>query len=128
VKLIFDIDPVPASRPRVTRWGTYYGKKYTNFKMDMNELLDDYTEPILNGLLRCQIKLEIPLPKSYSIKKKNALEGKYCDNNSDVDNYAKGVMDALNGIVYKDDRQIVELIIGKKWAKCGKIVVELMEL
>ena len=24
----FNIIPVPASRPRVTRWSTYYGKKY----------------------------------------------------------------------------------------------------
>ena len=29
----------------------------------------------------------------------------------DIDNYAKAVMDALNGIVYDDDRRVVELVV-----------------
>lgn len=126
--LTFYIDPVPASRPRVTRWGTYYSKKYTKFKIDMNEILDDYSEPTLNGLLRCQIKLNVPLAKSLSKKKKEALCGKYCDNNADLDNYAKGVMDAMNKTVYDDDRQIVELSISKIWSKYGRIDVELTKI
>ncbi len=34
----------------------------------------------------------------------------------DLDNLAKGVMDALNGIAWHDDSQIVSLTLGKDWA------------
>lgn len=34
----------------------------------------------------------------------------------DVDNLAKAVLDALNGIAFADDSQVGELIVGKRWA------------
>lgn len=34
----------------------------------------------------------------------------------DLDNLAKGIMDALNGIAWHDDSQVVSLILGKDWA------------
>ena len=34
---------------------------------------------------------------------------------SDVDNLAKFVLDALNGVLYDDDRRIVKLEVGKSW-------------
>ena len=36
MKVEFNIIPTPASRPRVTRWSTYYGKKYTKFRSSYN--------------------------------------------------------------------------------------------
>ena len=42
--------PVPASRPRVTRWGTYYGKNYTRWRKAADDLLKEakglHDEPI----------------------------------------------------------------------------------
>lgn len=35
---------------------------------------------------------------------------------ADVDNLAKAVMDALNGLAWADDRQIVDLNVTKEWA------------
>ena len=35
----------------------------------------------------------------------------------DTDNIAKVVLDSLNGIAYKDDKQIVKLIVLKKWTE-----------
>jgi Holliday junction resolvase RusA-like endonuclease len=32
---------------------------------------------------------------------------------SDIDNYAKAVLDALNGVAYKDDKQVVSLYLEK---------------
>lgn len=37
----------------------------------------------------------------------------------DIDNYAKAVMDALNGVAYKDDSQITRLLVEKK-PRCKK--------
>jgi Holliday junction resolvase RusA-like endonuclease len=128
MKLQFNINPVPASRPRVTRWSTFYPKKYTQFREDMGVLLSEYTQCPIKELIECHIELLIEMPKSWPKKKKESLEGKYCNNNSDLDNYAKAILDAMNTIVYDDDKQIVKLSISKRWGKDGKIVVELNEI
>ncbi len=37
----------------------------------------------------------------------------------DVDNFAKLIMDAANGILYDDDAQVVMLIVGKQYDSVG---------
>ena len=71
--LEFDINPVPASRPRVTRWSTYYPKKYTQFKLDMIALTSEVHSAPFEGLLGVDIGFYIGMPKSWSKKKKEAL-------------------------------------------------------
>lgn len=73
----------------------------------------------------------VPFVKSDSKKlHKEAAEGKaFPAKKPDVDNIAKIIMDALNGILYKDDKQIVELIIRKRYtegAPMVKIELEVM--
>jgi len=38
----------------------------------------------------------------------------------DLDNLAKAVLDSLNGLAYKDDRQIVHLTVCRRWAVDGE--------
>ena len=66
----FEINPTPASRPRVTRWGTFYGKKYKGFKKDMDELLSDTDKEWLEGLIFADMTFFVGIPKSWSKKKK----------------------------------------------------------
>jgi Holliday junction resolvase RusA-like endonuclease len=84
--IVFDIAPVVASRPRVTRWGTYFAKKYSTFRQEFAELLTDYKAVPLEGLLSVRLDFYVQLPKSLSKKKKLEKEGMHCDNNADVDN------------------------------------------
>ena len=86
IGLIFDINPVPASRPRVTRWGTFYGKKYKQFKLEMELLLidADKNNPVnptkwLEGLISADMTFFVPIPKSWSKKKKTSKNGQFCD-------------------------------------------------
>lgn len=44
------------------------------------------------------------------------------------DNIAKAILDALNGIAYKDDAQIIELEVNKMYGEENKIYVELEEI
>lgn len=44
----------------------------------------------------------------------------YAIGRTDVDNIAKFVLDCLNGIVYQDDRQVVELYACKRYATPGE--------
>ena len=113
MRIIFDIDPCPASRPRVTRWSTYYPKKFTQFKIDMIALTSELDITPSESLLSVHIGFYIGMPKSWSKKKKESKHGQYCDNNADVDNYLKAILDSLNEVVYVDDRQIVEVYAKK---------------
>ena len=133
--LTYNINPVPASRPRVTRWGTYYGKRYKNFKEEMKEKTsyEDRNNTMntiiwLEGLIFADMTFFVPMAVSWSKKKKSLKDGQFCDNNADLDNYEKAILDSLNGIYFKDDRQIVSQKSQKIWADKGKIKIILREI
>lgn len=69
-------------------------------------------------------------PKSISKKKRaEMLEGKiWPAKKSDSDNIAKVVLDALNGIAYHDDTQIIKLSVTKAYKEEAYLSVTLMEL
>lgn len=46
----------------------------------------------------------------------------------DTDNIAKIILDSLNNIAYKDDKQVIELIVEKKWAKYESVKVYIEEV
>ena len=135
INLTFNISPVPASRPRVTRWGTFYGKKYKQFKLEMGLLLIDSDKnnsinPVtwLEGLISADMTFFVPMAKSWSNKKKSSKNGQFCDNNADLDNYEKSILDSLSGIYFHDDRQIVKQKSKKIWADQGYIDITLAEV
>ena len=70
-------------------------------------------------------------PKSYTKKKLKLIEeGKlHYTKSVDADNLAKGVLDACNKILFKDDSQIVELNITKQYGKedCVEVRLEVLE-
>ena len=43
----------------------------------------------------------------------------------DCDNIAKVILDALNGIAYHDDSQVVELVVHKHYAETTRVNVTL---
>ena len=135
INLTFNISPVPASRPRVTRWGTYYGKKYKQFKLEMGLLVleSDKTNSVnpitwLDELISADMTFFVPMAKSWSNKKKSSKNGQFCDNNSDLDNYEKAILDSLNGVYFHDDKQIVQQSSQKIWAEQGSIKIILKEI
>mgnify|MGYP003652048603 CR=1 FL=1 len=46
----------------------------------------------------------------------------------DLDNFAKAVMDAFNGVLYVDDSQVVDLHVGKYYSDWPRVAVTLMEV
>ena len=126
MKLTFYVNPVPASRPRVTRWSTFYPKKYTQFKADMEIAKSDVHCVPLEDNVYAKLDFFIQIPKSWSKKKKEAKSGKFCDNNADIDNYCKAIFDSLNEKCYIDDRQIVILKASMYWSNTPRIVCEFL--
>ena len=86
--------------------------------------------PLLQGSLRLEIKAHFAVPKSYSKDKRSEC---LADNirsttKPDADNILKIFADALNGIAYKDDSQIVEMEIKKFYGQEEAVAVTIAML
>ena len=119
--ITFPIAPVVASRARVTRWATYFPQRYQTFRDNFKELLTQYETTPTDDLLYVKLDFHVQMAKSWSKKKKKENDGKYCDNNADIDNYVKATLDSLEGTYYTNDNQIVMLRARKYWAVEGHI-------
>lgn len=84
--------------------------------------------PLLVGPLSVEIWAFYPIPKRTSKVKRE----KMCDmelrptKKPDLDNVAKIVCDALNGVAYKDDSQIVDLKVHKYFSETPEVAVVIM--
>ena len=70
IALKFNINPVPAARPRVSRWSTYYPKKYTQFKKDMLALTSELDVTPIENLVAMGMVFNVKMPTAWTKKKK----------------------------------------------------------
>ena len=80
---------------------------------------------MFNKPIKMKIEAYFAIPKSFSkVKQSQALEGKLLPlPKHEADNIAKIICDALNDVAYKDDTQIVELAIIKRYAMEPKVKI-----
>ena len=116
-QIIIPIEYKPATRPRVTRYGTYYSKSYQHFRDQLEEWYKTQKpKEKLEGPISLSVSFEQRVPKYLSKKKqKELLSQLYCTNRNDLDNLCKRLMDFLQGKYFEDDRQIVILKAEKLW-------------
>lgn len=76
-----------------------------------------------DGALRVDIKVFVQIPQSISKKKRlQALNGEFRPTvKPDFDNIIKTLCDALNGIAFKDDKQIVDATYSKYYAEIPRV-------
>lgn len=114
--ITIDIEPVALARPRVntTNRGRYLPAKSRRF-------LDD-----LHCLVRAAFRrqpFDKPLTVTLHFYRPRQTTAK---NFGDIDNLAKAVLDACNGVIWQDDRLITELHCYKHKG-AGKIILEVDE-
>jgi Holliday junction resolvase RusA-like endonuclease len=119
------------------RFNTHTGKTYTPNKTINYEnwvktcYLQKYKDKeLMEKPLRVTIRAFFEIPKSTSKKKKQQML-----NNEvlpmvkpDTDNIAKSILDSLNGIAYKDDKQVAELIVYKFYNDTPYVNVTIEEI
>lgn len=115
MKLVFDIDPVPNKAPVWSYKGTYKHPAVRIFQNSLAVLARKQwkAEP-LQGPLKSVWHYYIPI-------KNKKLWGTYCWKRPDGSNMRKSSEDALTGIVYLDDGQLVDNQDVKFYAEKGRI-------
>jgi Holliday junction resolvase RusA-like endonuclease len=87
-------------------------------------------QPQIDGACSLRISFFMPIPKSWSLKKQLlAIAGEIKPTSKpDLDNLIKAVKDGINGVVWRDDSQVVELVAVKKYDQNPRVEVEVVEL
>jgi len=127
--------PHGKGRPRFARRGNFVAT-YTDAKTSSYEdqirfyaLQAMGSSKPLKTALEAFIYVRLPVPQSYSKKRTEAcLSGleRPCKK-PDLDNVVKSFMDGMNGIVYQDDDQVVEIHTTKVYAETGGVEVLIKE-
>ncbi|MDK7716052.1 RusA family crossover junction endodeoxyribonuclease [Aerococcus urinae] len=122
---------VPKGRPRFVRKGHAFTpmktKKYETYVK--SELINAGAEPTDKAVQMEIYVFKGPL-KSWT-KKLLALAKKWLllpTKRPDLDNYAKSILDASNGVLFKDDSQVVKLSVTKAYAPMACVVINAMEV
>lgn len=128
-----NIEPKPQSRPRLGRYVTYEERTMKRWKWTCQQQLALLKPNLLEkGALYVGLTFYIYPPKRLATVKKHRLaletESIYVDKRPDIENYVKAVLDASNGILYKDDGQIAALSTQKLYSLQPRIELEIYPL
>lgn len=128
--------PIGKGRPKFARRGNftvaYTPEKTASYenlvKVKAEEAMQG--QPLFEGAVSVEIALFVTPPASWSQKKqREALAGSiFPTSKPDVDNCLKGIMDACNEIVFKDDKQAVDVKVIKRYADTARAFVKVAAL
>lgn len=123
--IMFTVDgtAVPKQRPRINGRQAYTPKRTRDYEERVRSAFrSSYcgTIPIYEKGVAVRACIEViqQIPKSWSNSKHlKAERGEIVptSRNGDLDNIAKSILDALNGLVYEDDCQVTTLMITKRY-------------
>lgn len=116
-----NVKPIAKSRPRFTRGRCYTPSKTKNAEQEIRLLVSkEFKLKPFEGPLRLDLILFFKKPKT----SKNVFPVV----KPDLDNVLKLVGDALNGVLWKDDSQIIEIVVSKYYASEASIYLKLYAL
>lgn len=131
MKIIIEGKPEPQLRPRISGNRMYDPKKTSDYKKYVRlSARQQYKGEPLKKALTVEMDIYREIPKSTSNKRRLMKNEKAIRPivKPDVDNYTKGILDALNGIIYKDDSQVVDLTARKYYSDNPRVEVEIIEV
>lgn len=136
IKFTVPGQPVAKGRPRASRTATgvrmrtpektaAYERKVKAFAI--NAMLGG--KPVA-GPVRLKVSIVVPIPASWSrVRKERARTGEICATKKpDADNVLKAIKDAMNGVVYADDAQVIEIQLSKAYGDEPRVEVAVAEI
>lgn len=115
--LLVPFAPVPASRPKVARFGTYYSKRHQQYMKDFAKFV--IAENIDWRFLEKEKRVFIIIEFACERPKKLTNQIPHFD----LDNLVKLPLDCMTSsdIFWHDDRQVEAMVASKRYAKKGEI-------
>lgn len=87
---------------------------------------------LLLGALKIDVVAHVSIPASWSEKKRLSCQDTVLlpasvlpTSRPDADNYLKCCLDAMNGVVYKDDSQVVKMSVEKRYSTHPRLEIEI---
>lgn len=111
MKITLPIDAVPQKRTGTSKYGKRFDPaKSRQFKKDFATLVQLFTRGKI--LFTGAVKVDIKIFRQGTEFKSGVTSRQF----GDVDNLAKGILDACNGLLWIDDAQVTDLHISKNLA------------
>lgn len=128
--------PVGKARPRFdTRTGRVYTPSRTVIAEDLiRAAWRDAGEPRLpnDAALMFRVEVELERPRSHLRRDGElsaaGLRSKWPTRRPDVDNCLKLALDALNGVAFRDDKQVCEVFARRLWGPIAQTLIEVTAL
>lgn len=115
IRFTADLEPVPFKRAMTNGKRRFNDRRYSEFKEVLAHIARVYVRAPLKGKIKINVDFFRRKPKKITSR----LWG-------DLDNHVKAVLDALNGVAFVDDSQVVEVHATKNFGE-PKIIIELEE-
>lgn len=123
-RITLPIEPVAWQRVKTAWHGrSYVPTKTKRFKRQVAELCRKHVPTPMDGAISLTVRFILKPPVSMSQRKRP-----YPVKRPDLDNFQKGILDAGNGVLWKDDSQVVRVEAWKlyDWAsRTPRIEIEL---
>lgn len=123
-------EPRGKGRPRVTRNGTYTDSETKAYEQKIiayyRKTFGSFRWPD-NSFIAVKVVAYYPIPKSATKAQLAAMQaGKiFPSRKPDIDNVLKVVLDALNGVAYKDDSRVVHVEAEKRYSFDPRLEIHL---
>jgi len=122
------IPVVPMGAVRMTGRGKYIkpnAQRYLTYKklIQMHVISQVKRMELLTGPLEVTVWFTMPIPQSWSQKKKRESIGEWHCKKPDIDNLVKGLFDSLNGLIWTDDNQVAVVKSYKLYGESPQIEV-----
>jgi Holliday junction resolvase RusA-like endonuclease len=115
---LFDLEAIPKGRPRLGRGRVYTPPRTANFEKKIKlEAKKQFTGDLIKGPVHMNAR--------FFFKKAKSCKSKHMTKRCDLDNLIKSVSDALNGVVFLDDSQIISIDATKAYCTKSRIEISL---
>lgn len=130
INLTIPGEPCAKGRPRLGKWGTYSPTKTVNAETLIKELyIMQHNGEKVDGQVNLMVKAYFKIPKSTSKKVAEQMRLGILRpiKRPDGDNILKLCSDALNGLAYDDDSQVVTAIVEKHYSDEPRVEIMILQ-
>lgn len=120
----------PMAAVRMTQRGKFKSpsaQRYIAWKTQMGWWIRKQWDEPTEAAVAVVATFYMPIPESWSQKKQREAIGKPQTKKPDIDNLLKGLFDAANGIIWKDDNQVVKVTAEKRYSDNPRIEMTVTE-